>query len=108
MYALNRAIRNKDDGIVFNFYVTPKESQVKLSENGSFTVPNKTFIDPKEIQGLPSFLNGGKSFENSPLFKWAFKDEIEQNTPLLAIVERWASKNGDAGRRVLRNFESFF
>lgn len=108
MYALNRAIRSKDDGIVFNFYVTPKESKIKLSDTGSFTAPGKTFIDPKEIEGLPSFLNGGKSFENSPLFKWAFQEEIASNTPLLAIVERWAAKNWDAGRRVLRNFESFF
>ena len=91
MYALNRAIRNKDEGIVFNFYVTPKESKIKLGTSSTwFTVPGKNFIDSKEIQWLPAFLNGGKSFENNPLFKWAFQEEIAQNTPLLAIVERWA------------------
>lgn len=91
MWSLYRSMsNNKSSKPAFNFYIVPKGSKIKLNHNSTgFLANGKTFIDYSEQLRLPAFKNGRDNFENHPLFKWAFKDQLSQGKSILGIVEDW-------------------
>lgn len=92
----------------FQFYATPTDSAITLatSKKGKqyFTAPEAKFIDPKVSHGLPAYMNGWVDVTKSPLFRWAFADEIAKGDSLHTIIRDWqmTAKPKDD---VLRSYE---
>ncbi len=91
MFAIWRAAKKWEgnNDIAFRFYATPKDSPIKLSKEGDFITDTATYIDPKETPGHSAFLSGADDINRSPLFQWAFADEIARQEPVYNIIRSW-------------------
>ncbi len=110
MLAIKRASEKGKDSRspAFQFYATPNDSKITLATNKKgkqyFTAPEAKFIDPKVSRWLPAYMNWWVDVTKSPLFRWAFADELAKGDSLHTIIRDWqmTSKSGDD---VLRSYE---
>lgn len=92
-YEVSKLPQSQQKKLMMNFYALPKDSPLKPSEKGFLAMKDKNFIALDEISHVDSYLEWGKTFKNSPLFKWAFSKEIlDGNTTFIGLVEQWATK----------------
>ena len=77
-YGMSKLPPKEQKKLMMNLYALPKDSPLQPSEKGFLKLQDKNFIALQEISHVDSYLDGGKTFKNSPLFKWAFSKEIER------------------------------
>ena len=93
MFAIGRAFKlwehNRKEA--FNMIVLPKTSPIRLNKEWFFELDGISFIDSHFQKWLRSYVTWNQFVTTSPLFRWAFSEDLATDTPLYNIIKRWAT-----------------